>query len=146
MRRLAIVWTLLLAAAVAVPSQARSPQVVTASGIPAVLNGIAAIDVQAVVGSPLQIPAPAGQAVLALQSTFEPPGPHVVRIDLWCAEVEGLTFYGSGQGSDGQRWHVSVSTAEIPHTVGWSTAPQPGTPCGGPRPAHPLIGVAAITP
>lgn len=146
MKRWANVTALILACAAGTSSRAHAPHVVTASGIPAVLNGIAAFDLQAVAPFPVGIPAPAGQAVLALQSTFEPPGPRAVRIDLWCAIVDGPTFYGSGPGSDGRQWHVSVGTGRIPHTVAWSATPQPGMPCGAPRPAHPLIGAAAITP
>ncbi|HVL90852.1 MAG TPA: hypothetical protein VM841_11535, partial [Actinomycetota bacterium] len=123
---------------------------VTASGIPAVLNGIAAIDVQALAPFPLGIPAPAGHAVLTLQSTFEPPKPRVVSVTLWCTALEpgpaGPVFYGSGPGSDGATWHVSVGQGEILWHVGWSTTASRDAPCGGPRPVHPLIGAAAITP
>ena len=125
MSRIALVLAAAALAAASTTARASAPHVVTASGIPAVLNGIAAIDVQALAPFPLGIPAPAGHAVLTLQSTFEPPKPRVVSVTLWCTALEpgpaGPVFYGSGPGSDGATWHVSVDHPTCHRISPWPT-------------------------
>lgn len=143
MKRILLVAALILSAGL--PANAAPTHTVSASGIPAILNGIAAIDLHAVAPFPLGIPAPSGHAVLTLQSTFEPPGPRVVTIEIWCGVVDGHAFYGSGAGSDGQTWHLSLDIGEPLARVGWSTSAS-HRPCGAPSAFHPLIGAATIAP
>lgn len=127
-----------------------SIHVATASGPLAVLNGIAALDLQAVI-HPLGIPAPYGQATLVLQSTFEPPSPHAVTIRLDCAHVTGSTpgghtLYASGAGTDDRTWYVTLAEGLPLGSFSWSTTAG-GAPCGAPLfGGVPVIGPVAIAP
>ena len=136
---------LTLAAAAATAQADTIPRVASASGQLAVLNGVATVDLQAVAPFPLGIPAPAGRMTIALQSTFEPPGPMVVNVEFWCTAADGNDFFASGTGSDGRTWHVHLAAGDPLWLFGWSTSPSSG-PCGAGRATVPLIGPAFITP
>lgn len=151
MRRAILLLTAVLTAATPLPGSATPPtHVVNASGPLAVLNGIAAVDLHALAPFPLGIPAPAGHVTLVMQSTFQPPGPRVIAIELWCTAVvgdaSGMSFSGSGRSSDGRQWYVLLRPGPVLWEFGWSTDPRPG-PCGaGTMSTVPLIGAAVITP
>jgi hypothetical protein len=126
--------------------------VVSATGQLAVLNGIGTLDLHAVAPPlPLGIPAPAGVATLVLQSTFDPPGPIVATIQLFCSQVvsgsNGNEYFGSGPSNVGPYYvHLAPNGPLGLWQAGFSTTPTNGV-CGAGTPANiPIIGVAAILP
>lgn len=150
MKRLVLAGILAATLLTGVAARAVEPHAVTASGPLAVLNGLAAFDLQAT-DLPLGIPAPSGAMVIAYQSTFEPPGPHVVVVKLMCVEFEAFglehTLYASGDGNDGNTWYVKLhAPAYGLASFSWSTTASTGA-CGAPvYGGIPVLGPVVFTP
>ncbi|MCA1834052.1 MAG: hypothetical protein ABR548_00250 [Actinomycetota bacterium] len=133
-----------------IPAHADAPvHVATADGPLAILNGLGAVSLHAIAPT-LGIPAPAGAVTLVVQSTFEPPGPHVISAQLMCSAVEDGAYFGSGPRTDGGTLYVHLShdvafPGSLLWSLNWSTTPASG-PCGAPTsPGIPVIGPAAVT-
>lgn len=143
----------LLAAVLVAPipgPAAASTRAITATGPLAVLNGVALVDLQAVAPTPLGFPAPSGHLTITWQSTFQPPGPRVETIVLWCTAVvsdqTGVSFTASGYDTGDRPWYVRLRTGELLWELGASMTATSGQCGAGGVSTHPLIGIAAITP
>lgn len=142
----AVIWV----AGAAAPAPAQTQHVVFATGQLAVLNGLGSVDLHAVAPPlPLGLPAPAGIATLVLQSTFDPPGPTIATVQLFCSQVVwgpgGAEYFGSGPaGEDTYYIHLAPQGPLGLLHFGLSRT-FAGGPCGAAVPAGiPIIGAAGI--